>query len=344
MTSEAIECLPDLPLSILGVSHRSDYFVDIVDELEANFREIIGIPETYRCVFLQGGGSLQFSMIAMNFLRKQSLPAAYIDSGYWSHKALREAALEGEVDVVWSGKDENYVRLPKSTELCPDRDFSYLHYSSNETVEGLQFFENPVCSQNTHRICDASSDFLSRPINMEEYGMIYAHAQKNLGPAGVNISIIHESLLERCPDDLHSMLDYRNHIRMKSIFNTPPVFAMYVVLLVTRWLKIEIGGLEAMQSINQRKSKKLYDLLDSCGPFYKCRTHYSARSMMNVAFRLPTVALESQFLEEAIDAGFHGLEGHRSIGGLRASLYNPVTEEAVEELTKFMKTFFERNG
>ncbi|MES2697352.1 MAG: 3-phosphoserine/phosphohydroxythreonine transaminase [Verrucomicrobiota bacterium] len=342
--SQALECLPDFPLSILGISHRSTEFTDLVDELEENLRQLLGLPPEYECVFLQGGGSLQFSMIAMNFLRGQSRPAAYIDSGYWSHLAVAEARLEGPVEVVWSGEPESYTRLPTDVELDAKRDFSYLHYASNETVEGLQFFREPVCSAATPRICDMSSDFLARPLDVGRYAMIYAHAQKNLGPSGLTICVIHRSLLERCPAGLHSMLDYRNHIRMRSAYNTPPVFAIYVVLLMTRWLRNEIGGLAAMERINRSKADALYRSLAVYPDFYHCRAQQADRSLMNVAFSLPTTALEQRFVAESEAAGFYGLKGHRSVGGVRVSLYNPVTEASVSALTAFMSAFAQRHG
>lgn len=337
--SQALECLPDFPLSILGISHRSPEFVALVDELEENLRQLLGLSPDYECLFLQGGGSLQFSMIPMNFLRGQPRPAAYIDSGYWSHQAIPEARLEGPIEVLWSGAAESYVRLPADAELDASSDYSYLHYASNETVEGLQFFREPACSPATPRICDMSSDFLARPIDVNRYAMIYAHAQKNLGPSGVTICIIHRSLLERCPPGLHAMLDYRNHVRMRSAYNTPPVFAIYVVLLMTRWLRGEIGGLAAMEQINRRKADALYGVLGAYPDFYRCRAHPADRSWMNVAFNLPTAALEQRFLAEVEAAGFYGLKGHRTVGGLRASLYNPVTEASVAALTTFMSSF-----
>ena len=341
--SQALECMKEVPLSILGVSHRSSTFTDMVDELESNMRELMGLPARFKCVLLQGGGSLQFSMIAMNFLRGSSLPAAYIDSGYWSHKAIPEARLEGEVDVIWSGKDGGYRLLPTDAELNPDRDYAYLHYASNETVEGLQFFREPVCSKQTPRICDMSSDFLARPVDVDQYAMIYAHAQKNLGPSGVTVCLIDEALLERCPDGLHAMLDYRKHIDMRSAYNTPPVFAIYVVLLVTRWLRDEVGGLAAMEAINRRKAAMLHRLLDHESNFYRSRALARDRSLMNVAFSLPSPKLEAEFLAKAESEGFYGLGGHRTVGGVRASLYNPVTENSVAALAGFMEDFLSRH-
>ena len=342
--AEALERMPDVPLSILGISHRSRHFTDLVDELEENLRRLIGLPSSFQCAFLQGGGSLQFSMIPMNFLRGQDDPAAYIDAGYWSHKSISEARREGRVEVLWSGRDAGYRRLPADEELDASRRFAYLHYASNETVEGLQFFREPPRHDDTPRICDMSSDFLSGPIDVDAYDMIYAHAQKNLGPAGVSVCLIREDLLHRCPDDLHAMLDYRNHIRMRSAYNTPPVFAIYVVLLVTRWLLDEVGGLEAMERRNREKATRLYEVIDEAEGFYACRARSLDRSRMNVAFHLPTTAMEERFLAEAEEAGFFGLEGHRTVGGLRASLYNPVTLEAVEALTDFMRDFRYRHA
>jgi phosphoserine aminotransferase len=316
----------------------------MVDELEANLRELMGLPDRFKCAFLQGGGSLQFSMIPMNFLRGQSLSAAYIDSGYWSHKAMPEAKLEGAVDEIWSGREGGYRQLPTDAELPFGKDYAYLHYASNETVEGLQFFREPICSAKTPRICDMSSDFLARPVDVDQYSMIYAHAQKNLGPSGVTICLIDEELLERCPSNLHAMLDYRKHIDMRSAYNTPPVFAIYVVLLVTRWLRDEVGGLAAMEAINRRKATLLYDVLDRSGGFYKSHALLRDRSLMNVTFNLADEALQAAFLKEAEANDLYGLGGHRTVGGLRASLYNPVTEASVAALTEFMQDFIRRHG
>lgn len=340
--SQALECMQDVPLSILGVSHRSSTFTDIVDELESNLRELMGLPARFKCAFLQGGGSLQFSMIPMNFLRGQNLPAAYMDSGYWSHKAIPEAKLEGEVDVIWSARESGYQHLPTDSELPAEQDYAYLHYASNETVEGLQFFREPLCSERTPRICDMSSDFLARPVDLDQYSMIYAHAQKNLGPSGATICLIDEALLERCPANLHAMLDYRKHIKMASAYNTPPVFSIYVVLLVTRWLLDEVGGLEAMAALNQRKASMLYKVLDESSGFYQGHARERDRSLMNVTFNLANKALESNFIQEAESAGLYGLAGHRTLGGLRASIYNPVTETSVTALTEFMQDFSRR--
>lgn len=340
---DAIQQLPGAPLSVLGISHRSVWFAEMVAEVEQNLRLLIGLPSNYQIGLLQGGASLQFSMIPMNFLAGQDRPAAYVDSGYWSHKAIVEAEKEGATEVVWSGRESGYTRLPADDELQPDRRFAYLHYSSNETVEGIQFHREPAAHADTPRICDMSSDFLSRPIDADRYRMIYAHAQKNLGPAGVCICLVHDELIERAPDGLPSMLDYRNHFRMHSAYNTPPVFAIYVVLLVTRWLRDEIGGLEAMDALNRKKAAAVYQVLDAEPDFYRVRPR-SDRSLMNIAFRLPSAELEDRFRAEAEEVGIYGLEGHRSVGGLRISLYNPVSLEAVAVLASFMEHFRARHG
>ncbi|MEM1127800.1 MAG: 3-phosphoserine/phosphohydroxythreonine transaminase [Bacteroidota bacterium] len=342
--AEALHGLPGAPLSVLGISHRSHWFTDLVDELEATVRDLLAVPDTHRCLFLQGGGSLQFSMIPMNFLRGHHRPAAYIDSGYWSHKAIVEAHREGPVEVLWSGRAQGYHHLPREADLETRRLHAYLHYASNETVEGLQFHREPACHPDTPRICDMSSDFLAYPVDVSQYGMIYAHAQKNLGPAGVCVCLVRDDLLARCPDGLPSMLDYRNHVRMRSAYNTPPVFAMYVVLLVLRWLRDEIGGLAAMQALNAQKAQRVYAVLDETPAFYRCRVQPANRSLMNVAFTLPSPALEAQFVEEAESWGLYGLQGHRTVGGLRISLYNPVTLDAVQALTDFMHDFRRRTA
>ncbi len=342
--SEAIQRLTDLPLSVLGVSHRSPWFTNLIDELEANLRQLIGLPPEFHCLFLQGGGTLQFSMIPMNFLRGQSRPSAYLDTGYWSQKAIPEARREGTVELLWSGEATGYTRLPTPAELDASRSWSYLHYASNETVEGLQFQTEPPVHPSTARICDMSSDFLSRPFDANRYAMIYAHAQKNLGPAGVNICLVHDSLLERCSPELHAMLDYRNHIQMRSAYNTPPVFAIYVVMLVTRWLMNDVGGLAAMQHLNETKAKTIYAAIDNSGGFYRGRVARESRSLMNVAFNIHDARLETLCWQEAEQAGFYGLAGHRSVGGLRASLYNPVTVASCEALAEFLNDFRSRHG
>lgn len=292
-----------------------------------------------RCAsFLQGGATLQFSMIPMLLLHGSGKTAEYLRTGYWSGKAIPEARLEGDVRVVWDGQAHGFRRLPNISELSLSDNAAYLHYASNETVEGLQFHDIPGI-EGVPRVCDMSSDFLSRSFDPERYDLIYAHAQKNLGPAGVTVVIVRRELLARVPDGLPPMLDYRTHVNAGSIYNTPPVFAIYVVLLVTRWLLNDIGGLEQMDSINRDKAESLYGVIDNSGGFYEGWADSANRSLMNVAFRLPSAECEAAFLQQSAGEGFSGLAGHRSLGGIRASIYNAMTPQAVDFLCQFMKDF-----
>jgi phosphoserine aminotransferase len=340
---QAVLELPGTGLSVLGLNHRLPQVREMIDEAEANLRELLGIPSEYRILFLQGGGSLQFSMIPMNLLRGRNQTAEYIVTGYWSAKAVAEARREGRVTVVWDGASEDYRRVPDASELNCRPDAAYLHYVSNETVEGVEFPYRPGVSP-VPLVCDMSSDFLSHPCSIEGYSLIYAHAQKNLGPAGLTVVVLHERLLERIPMDLHTMLSYETHVKHGSIYNTPPVFAIYVTLLVTRWLRDEIGGLEAMQKINQKKASLLYGVLDEAPDFFEPRAKPMCRSRMNVAFNLRRRDLEEKLVCEAERRGLHGLKGHRSLGGLRASLYNAVTLEDVNALVEFLDGFRQRHS
>lgn len=338
---EAIIRVPDVGLSILGISHRSDWFAAAVAEVEANIRSLLGLGDDYHVLLLQGGATQQFSMVPMTLLRGKAEAADYLHTGYWSGKALPEARREGPIRVVWSGESEGFCRLPGDDELNFAPDAPYLHYISNETVEGLQFHRT-LGHEEVPRVCDMSSDFLSRPCAAERFSLIYAHAQKNIGPAGVTVVVVKNRLLQDNPADLPGFLDYRSHVQAHSNFNTPPVFAIYVVLLVTRWLLGEIGGLERMAEINRGKAALLYGALDDSDGFYRGRAARADRSLMNVAFTLPTPALEQQFVEQARLAGLSGLGGHRAIGGIRASLYNALTLPAVERLVAFMDDFRQR--
>jgi phosphoserine aminotransferase len=277
-------------------------------------------------------------MVPMALLAHSARPADYLHTGYWSGKALPEARREGLVRTVWSGADCGFARLPADDELEFAADAPYLHYVSNETVEGLQF-ARVLGRDDVPRICDMSSDFLSAPGDYGRFALIYAHAQKNLGPAGVTVVAVKDALLAGIKRELPGFLDYRAQAEAHSIFNTPPVFAIYVVLLVTRWLRDEIGGLAAMDKINSAKAALLYRALDDSDGFYRGRAARADRSRMNVAFNLPDAATERAFLEEAEAAGFSGLAGHRSVGGIRASLYNGLELEAVARLVEFMEGF-----
>lgn len=342
-TQRAITDVPGVGLSILGVSHRSQWVRDVVDEAADNIRLLLGLPKRYHVLFLQGGSSLQFSMIPMSFLRGSRAPADYLVSGYWSQKAIVEARHEGPVRAIWNGDGAQFTRLPRDEELDYAPGAPYLHYVSNETVEGLQF-HRILGRDDVPRICDMSSDFLCRPCEAQRFDLIYAHAQKSLGPSGATVVLLRDDLLARAPRGLPTMLDYRPHIEHGSIYNTPPVFALYVTLLVTRWLRDEIGGLEAMGEINRIKAQRLYSLIDASKGFYAGRAAVPDRSWMNVAFTLRDRALEAQFLKQAQAASLYGLAGHRSIGGIRASLYNAVTLEAVDALCEFMDEFRVRHA
>lgn len=337
-TQQAISLVPEVGLSILGVSHRSDWFAEVVAEAENNIRNLLKLPDSHAVLFLQGGATLQFSMVPMLLLRGSGKTAEYLRTGYWSGKSIPEARLEGPVRVVWDGEACGFRRLPAQEELSCSPDAAYLHYVSNETVEGTQFHYLPGID-GVPRVCDMSSDFLSRPFDPDRYDIIYAHAQKNLGPAGVTVVIIRRALLDRVPEGIHPSLDYRSHLAARSIYNTPPVFAIYVTLLVTRWLLNTVGGLENMAAINRRKAERLYGVIDGSDGFYQGWAAPENRSLMNVVFRLSSPDQEAAFLQQAAAEGFSGLAGHRSLGGIRASIYNAMTPQAVEALCAFMEHF-----
>ena len=335
---QAILEVPETGLSILGISHRSNWFAAIVNELEGNIRALLNLTSDYHVLLLQGGATQQFSMIPMTLLRGAAGAADYLHTGYWSGKAVPEARREGHVRVLWSGEECEFTRLPADAELDFSPEAAYLHYASNETVEGLQF-HRVLGRDDVPRVCDMSSDFLSIPCEADRFSLIYAHAQKNIGPAGVTVVLIKDSLLQRTPQDLPGFLDYRSHAETHSNFNTPPVFSIYVVLLVTRWLMNEIGGVARMNAINRSKAAVLYGLLDGSDGFYRGRVNAEDRSLMNVTFNLGSPELEKKFLSEAQAAGFSGLTGHRAVGGVRASIYNALTLPAVEQLAEFMADF-----
>lgn len=342
-THAAILALPETGLSILGMSHRSAWFKEVLNEAEQNLRTLLQVPDRYSVIFLQGGSSLQFSMIPMNFAARSQAPAEFVVSGYWSGKAVSEAATIAPAQAIWDGASQAYSTLPVFAELPRSSHAPFFHYVSNETVEGLQFNEVPE-SLGVPLIADMSSDFLSRPVDVGAYSMIYAHAQKNLGPAGVTVALIDRAMLARIPQGLPAMLDYRTHIEHHSNYNTPPVFSIYVLNLVTRWLLQDIGGVDAMQRINARKAAALYGALDAMADIAAVHAEPAVRSQMNIAFHFKDRRLDDACLAAATAAGFSGLEGHRSLGGLRASIYNAVTEEAALALSAFLTDFGRRHG
>jgi phosphoserine aminotransferase len=339
----AVAALPETGLSVLGMSHRSDWFRQVLDETEHNLRALLAIPDEYHVLFIQGGSSLQFSTLPMSFLRGSGRTAEYIVSGYWSAKAPPEARLEGDTHVVWDGASNGYRSLPAAGELRLSRDAAYLHYVSNETVEGVEFSETPGLD-GVPLVCDMSSNIAAAPLDVSRYDLIYAHAQKNLGPAGITVVILRDDFMQRAASPLPAMLDYRVHAEARSVYNTPPVFAIYVLMLVTRWLRDEIGGLAAMAALNRAKAELIYGALDARPDFFRIHALRPHRSAMNVAFRLPDAATEAHFLRAAAAAGFAGLEGHRSIGGLRISLYNAVTLPATATLAAWLSEFQRRHG
>jgi phosphoserine aminotransferase len=335
--------LPGVGASVLEISHRSKTFEEMIAQAEANIRALLSLPEEYHVLFLQGGASLQFSQVPMSFLRGTGRSADYIVTGSWAKRALAEAQREGAVRIVWDGKADNYSRVPKHGEYEIDPSAAYVHFTSNETIQGVQFPAEPETGD-VPLVCDASSDFLSRPIDVKRYGLIYAGAQKNVGPAGVTIVIIRQDMLEQVPDDLPTMLNYTVHVEHRSLYNTPPVFAVYVVMLVTRWLLENIGGLEQMHAINRQKAQLLYEAIDRSEGFYRGHAQPDSRSLMNVTWRLPSEELEAQFVKEAKEAGLHELKGHRSVGGIRASMYNAMPIEGVRTLVEFMEHFRQKHA
>ncbi len=329
--------LPGIGISPLEISHRSDWFEGVLAETTSNLRKLLQLPDNYSVLYMQGGARLQFSMIPMNLLRGTGGTADYIVTGTWGAKALEEAGREGQAHVAYNGKSHNYSRLPQPSELQLSPGAAYVHFTSNETIQGVQFQQEPEVGD-APLVCDASSDFLCRPLPMSKYGLIYACAQKNLGPAGVTLVIIRNDLLERTPADLHSMLRYTEYSENNSLANTPPVFACYVVMLVTRWL-LEHGGLTKMEERNRAKAALLYQVLDEYEDFYQGHADPACRSTMNVTFRLPSDELTKRFVKEAAAQGLRELKGHRSVGGIRASIYNAMPLDGVEKLREFMLEF-----
>lgn len=333
--------LPGIGASPLEVSHRSPWFEDVIGEAEANLRSLLAIPDSHHVVFCQGGASMQFSMVPMNLLRGAERPAAYVVTGSWGAKASKEAEKEGPVRVVWSGKDEGFVRVPGNDELRAvlDEDAAYVHITSNETIHGVEFPAAPFVGPTVPLISDSSSDFLSRPVDIASHALMYAGAQKNAGPAGVTIAIVRDDLLARIPDHLPTVMDYRTYVDNRSMYNTPPVFAIYVLMLVTRWLTDEVGGLEQQLERNREKASLVYGAIDGSQGFYRGHAEHGSRSLMNVTWRLPSEDLEHRFVEEAAALGLMELKGHRSMGGIRASLYNAMPLAGAQTLADFMQAF-----
>lgn len=335
--------LPGVGASILEISHRSKTFENIIAQAETNLRQLLAIPDDYAVLMLQGGARLQFSMIPMNLMGGGRRLSNYLITGSWSKYAAQEAVKFGEARVAWDGKATNYDRLPTSSELRVDPKAAYLYYASNETIQGVQFGAEPDAGD-VPLVCDASSDFLCRPVDVRKYGILYACAQKNAGPAGVTIVIIRKDLLSRSSETLPGYLNFQIHAEAQSLWNTAPTFAIYVLMLVTKWLITDIGGLAKMEAQNRAKAKLLYDVLDASDGFYKGHSQPAWRSMMNVSFRLPSDELTAKFVAGAEAERMTDLKGHRSVGGIRASIYNAMPVEGVEQLRDYMVEFRKRNA
>ena len=332
--------LPGVGMSVMEISHRSKPFEDILHRAIDDMRALAGIPSNYTVLLLQGGASLQFSMVPMNILPADGT-ADYINTGSWSEKAIKEAKRVGKVHVAATTKADNYSRIPAQSELSLTAGAAYVHVTSNNTIEGTQWKALPQTG-NVPLVNDSSSDIFSRPIDVSRHGLIYAGAQKNLGPSGLTVVIIREDVLARSSDALPTMLNYKVHAENESLYNTPPTFGVYMLGLTMKWLRAQ-GGLDAMGRVNERKAGALYAEIDRTG-FYRGTAQKADRSFMNVTFRLPTEELEKRFDKEATAAGLDGLKGHRSVGGMRASIYNAFPEEGVGALVQFMREFERKNG
>jgi phosphoserine aminotransferase len=332
--------LPGVGMSILEISHRSKPFEEILAGCEADLRKAANIPDGYHVLFLQGGASLQFSMVPMNLLPSGG-SADYVVTGAWSQKAVKEAKRVGGVKIAASTESENFARVPRQAELKLDPAAAYVHYTTNNTIFGTEFDYVPETA-GVPLVTDASSDILSAPIDVSKFALIYAGAQKNLAPAGVTLAIVRDDMLKRTPSTIPTMLQYGVHVENKSMYNTPPVFAIYVMRLVLAWL-LKRGGLEAIARKNAQKAAKLYAEIDRT-EFYHGHAHKDSRSRMNVTFKLATEELDKKFAKEATAAGLDGLKGHRSVGGMRASIYNAFPEEGVDALVQFMREFERTNG
>jgi phosphoserine aminotransferase len=335
--------LPGVGMSVLEISHRSKTFEDILAAAEADIRGLAGIPANYKVLFLQGGASLQFSMVPMNFLGPGQT-ADYIDSGSWADKAIKEAKKVGAVNVAATTKGDNYSRVPDQSELKLTPGAAYVHMTSNNTIEGTEFKTLPDVGD-VPLVSDTSSDMFSRPIDVGRHALIYSGAQKNMGPAGVVVVIIRDDLVQRSAEKkaaLATMLNYSVHAENSSLYNTPPAFSIYALGLVMKWL-LRQGGLKAVAVANERKAARLYAEIDRTG-FYRGTAQKNSRSLMNVTFRLATEDLEKLFIKESTAAGLDGLKGHRAVGGMRASIYNAFPEEGVAALVEFMRAFEAKHG
>jgi len=334
-------CYPGAGASLMEISHRSKTFLAILEEAKSNIKTLLGASDDYAVLFTPGGATMQFTMLAMNFLNGGT--ADYLHVGSWASKAIKDGGRFGTTRKAWSGKDEEFKRMPEDNELDLDSNAAYVHFTSNETIQGIQFSTEPD-AKGKPLFCDASSDFLCRPTDVSKYALLYAGAQKNVGPSGTAVVVLHKGMLDRIPDSLPPLLDYKVMVENDSLYNTPSTFTIYIIALVTRWVLNDIGGLEKMAAINKQKADMLYDAIDSSNGFYRGHALPQSRSIMNVTFRVGTEEQEKMFLEQATKAGLDGLKGHRSVGGCRASIYNAMPVAGVEALRDFMVDFQKNNG
>ncbi|MGY1489985.1 3-phosphoserine/phosphohydroxythreonine transaminase [Methylobacillus pratensis] len=327
-------------MSVMEMSHRGKEFISIAQEAEADLRELLGIPANYKVLFLQGGAHAQFSMIPMNLLRGKKM-ADYLDTGIWAQKAIEEASRYCEVNIVASAAGQQYRQVPLQSQWKPNPDAAFLHYTSNETIGGLEMFWTPQVGD-VPLVVDMSSHILSRPVDVSQYGLIYAGAQKNIGPAGLTIVIVREDLIGETLPGTPTMFDYKVHADNESMYNTPPTYGIYIAGLVFKWLKAK-GGLAAIEKFNIKKSALLYDYLDSTD-FYNSPIALENRSRMNIPFTLKDSVLDAEFLKQAQARGLLQLKGHRLLGGMRASIYNAMPLEGVQALVGFMQDFERAHG
>jgi len=336
---ENLLSLGDTGIGILEHSHRGPAFKKVYEEAVAHCRQLAKIPDDYHVLFLHGGASLQFCMLPMNFLTPETT-ADYLITGRWSQRAIEQAQRFGPTHVVCSSKDRNFCYIPKERQYSERP--AYVHFTSNNTIYGTQFATEPEVPEGAFLACDASSDIFSRPIDMTKYGLIYAGAQKNLGPSGIALAIIRDDLVQRGAENLPDMLQYRTHAKHDSAYNTPSTFGIYVMGLVLKWL-LDQGGLAAMEKRNRAKADKLYQYLDQ-SHLFQPTADADSRSMMNITFVTGNEELDAKFCTEAAQQGLAGLKGHRSVGGMRASIYNAFPERGVDALIDFMRDFEAKNG
>ncbi len=334
-TSKAVLNFAGTGMSIMEVSHRSKQFDALLIETVDLLKKVMEIPDNYKILFLQGGASLQFAMIPMNLLAAGGV-ADYIDTGYWASRAIKEAKKIGKVNIAASAKDLNYTRIPAPAEIKLTKDALYCHITSNNTIYGTQWQTFPDTGK-VPLVADMSSDIISRKVDVSKFGIIYAGAQKNMGPAGVTTVIIREDLVDKAPENTPTLLTYKPHVENNSCYNTCPVMAIFVVHEVLKWV-VDMGGVAAVEKTNDKKAALIYSILDKSA-FYKGTVEKGSRSKMNIPFRLPTEDLENEFLSQAGKKGFIGLKGHRSVGGIRASMYNALPLEAAQKLADFMVEF-----